>query len=343
MFVLQAAVVKGRGGIATAVAHYERMFAAVGVRSAVMFRGPSLDALRGEGFDVIEAPPLATSPLAGVLPLTPSLRDEIAKRAKGEPIVALVHSDLTLPTLRRVAPRALFVTPCHSDKMKHKAHVDLVVALNADQAELARARLPGVRVAMLGNPYVAPEPAPLAPPGAPRINFVARFTDIKDPLTLVKAAALIKTAPKPEFRFIGAGPLEAELHAAAASANAPVTFPGWVTAPFAAFHGNDILVLPSSWEGLPYLLQEALDHGVPIVAAANSGNRAALADGAFGALFPFGDAPALAVAIDQALADLDALRAKAEKGRAALKARYAAAPFWAAFKRELDAIGKANV
>ena len=41
-------------------------------------------------------------------------------------------------------------------------------------------------------------------------------------------------------------------------------------------------------------------------------------------------------AITAALADLDALRAKAEKGRAALHARYGAEPFWAALKAELN-------
>ncbi len=336
MFVLQAAVVKGRGGIATAVAHYERMFRAVGVRSAVVFSGPSAEALRAEGFDIIEAPPLLTSPLAAALPVLGGLGAAVRARAGGAPIVVLVHSDLALASLRRLLPEARFAVACHSDKFKRKAGADLIVTLNGAQAAAARVALPGEHMALLGNPYVAPPPPPLSADGAPRINFVARFIPTKDPLTLLTAASQLKTQPSPEIRFIGAGPLAAELRAAAASGQVRATFPGWLSAPFAAFHRNDILVLPSSWEGLPYLLQEALDHGAPIIASDIPGNRQALGDGAFGALFPFGDAPALAAAIDAALADLDALRAKAEKGRAALQARYGAAPFWQAFSQALD-------
>lgn len=336
MFVLQVAVVKGRGGIATAVAHYERMFRAVGVRSAVVFAGPSADALRAQGVDLLAAPALLTSPLGVALPLLGDLSRAVRERAAGAPLVVLVHSDLALAALRRLFPEAVFAVTCHSDKFKRKAKADLIVTLNEAQAAAAHAALPGESVALLGNPYVAPTPAPLAADGAPRINFVARFIPTKDPLTLLAAAGRLKT--QPEIRFIGAGPLEAELRAAASAARVHATFPGWLSTPFAQFHRNDVLVLPSSWEGLPYLLQEALDHGVPIVASDNPGNRAALADGAFGALFPFGDAEALATAIDAALADLDALRAKSEKGRAALHARYGAAPFWRAFSQALDQI-----
>lgn len=327
MFVLQAAMVKGRGGIATAVAHYERMFRAVGVRSAVVFKGPSAESLRAEGVDVLDAPELLTSPIGGVAPLFGDLRHAIEARTRGERILAIVHSDLALPSLRRLLPGATFATPCHSDKFKHKRRADLVITLNRAQHDLARAALPGVRCALLGNPYVAAPAELLTGQGAPRLNFVARFTSTKDPLTLLKAVALMR-APPPEVRFIGAGELEAEVKAAAAKSGVRATFPGWLNAPFSAFHRNDVLVLPSHWEGLPYLLQEALDHGIPIVASDNAGNQVALADGAFGELFPVGDAGALARVLDGALADLDGLRGKAEKGRQQLRARYGADQFW---------------
>jgi len=335
MFVLQSAVVKGRGGIATAVQHYERMFRTVGVRSAVLFRGPSLDLLREQGADVIEAPRLVTSPIAGFAPVLGALRRAVMQRAHSEPIIVIPHSDLTLPALRRLLPRARFVTPCHSDKFKHKARADLVVTLNAAQDAMARAALPNTRVALLGNPYVSPPPAPLPPGGAPRFNFVGRFIPTKDPETLLRGVYML-AEPKVESRFVGAGDLEAELRRIADGLSLNAAFPGWLAAPFAHFHRNDVLVLPSRWEGLPYLLQEALDHGVPIIAADNPGNRAALGDGAYGDLFPFGDAGLLAERMRAALADLDALRAKAEKGRAALRARYGAEPFWRALKAELE-------
>lgn len=338
MFILQSAVVKGRGGIEAAVQHYERMFRAVGVRSTVLYRGPSLDALRDRGADVIEAPEILTSPLAGVLPLLGDLGDRVAERSQGQPIIAIVHSDRTLPGLKRIAPRARFVTPCHSDKFKHKTRADLVVTLNADQDAAARKALPDVRVAQLGNPYIA-EQRGVLPPSAdpPRFNFVARFIATKDPMALVNAAALLPSPPA--LRFFGDGELSDDTRALAAARGLNAEFAGWDSQPFARFHRNDVLVLPSRWEGLPYLLQEALDHGVPTIASDIAGNRTALGDGAFGALYPLGDAAALANAMSAAGADLDALRAKAEKGRLALGERYGGLPFWRAMLAELEGPG----
>jgi glycosyltransferase involved in cell wall biosynthesis len=132
------------------------------------------------------------------------------------------------------------------------------------------------------------------------------------------------------------------MRAFAAQSGVAASFPGWRTEPFADFHRGDILALPSQWEGLPYLLQEALDRAIPIVASDAPGNRTALGDGAYGAVFPFGDAAALARALDGVIGQLDAARAKAEKGRAALHARYGAVPFWRALERELEAIGEAR-
>lgn len=338
MFVVQSAVVKGRGGIATAVAHYENMLRAVGVRSVVVFSGPSIDTLRQQGADVLEAPALLTSPLAGALPLLSDLKAQLSSRAGAEPIVVIAHSDLTMPALRRLLPQARFATPCHSDKTKHKRSADLVIALNGAQRDHAVASLPGVPVALLGNPYVAEAAAPLSPSSAaPRFNFVGRFIETKDPLLLARAAVLM--TPRASVRFIGDGEMASELRSLCAELGLnDAELPGWSLAPFAEFHRNDILVLPSHWEGLPYLLQEALDHGVPTIATDNAGNRTALGDGAYGALFPVGDAAALADAMRGALADLDALRTKAEKGRAALRARYGAEPFWRALTAELEKV-----
>jgi glycosyltransferase involved in cell wall biosynthesis len=338
MFIVQSAVVKGRGGIATAVSHYERMFRELGLRSAVLFSGPSLEALQAQGGDVIAAPKLLTSPISGPLPLFGQLREQLLQRAAGEPIVAIVHSDLTLPALKRILPRARFVAPCHSDKFKHKEAADVVITLNTAQHAAARAALAKPRVIQLGNPYVADAPPPITADGPPRLNFVARFTPTKDPLALLRAAAGLPSPPS--LRYFGDGELAPEARAAAAASQLDVEFVGWHSAPFSQFHRRDILVLPSHWEGLPYLLQEALDHGVPAIASDVAGNRTALGDGEFGHLYRLGDDGALTAALAEALANLDALRVKAEKGRAALRPRYGAAAFWRALSAELDQVGE---
>ncbi|MES1199527.1 MAG: glycosyltransferase, partial [Pseudomonadota bacterium] len=279
---------------------------------------------------VVDAPASLTA--AWAAPVFPwnGLRNALG----ATPDVVIVHSDLALAAVAQAFPNAKRVTPCHSDKTKHKHSADLVVTLNADQDARVRANLAGTRarVALLGNPYV-PLDAPRAASdaGAPRINFVGRFIETKDPLALVEAVKRMKQ--KAALRFIGAGELEPQVRAAAEGLSAE--FAGWQPKPFAHFHRNDILVLPSHWEGLPYLLLEALDHGAPTIASDIPGNRTALGDGAFGALYKLGDAQALASTLDDALANLDALRAKAEKGRAAVAARYGAEAFWAALKNAL--------
>lgn len=337
MFVLQVALVKGRGGITTAVEEYERMCRAVGVRSASVFAGPAAEALRAQGVDVIDAPRTITSPL----PLPTGLRQAIASRAQGERVLAIVHSDMALGAIRRAVPDAIIATPCHSDKFERKSGADLVITLNGDQQTRVAAglRRSKARVSLLGNPYIASSKQ-IEAGGPARINFAARFIPTKDPMTLLRAAPLL--TQKAQLRFIGAGALEAEMHAAAAQSGVAAEFPGWLSDPFADFHRGDVLVLPSHWEGLPYLLQEALDRAVPIVAADNPGNRTALGDGAYGELFPVGAAEALARALDQVLAHPAAARAKAERGRAALHANYGAQAFWQKLQTEIAAIDAAR-
>jgi glycosyltransferase involved in cell wall biosynthesis len=245
----------------------------------------------------------------------------------------IVHSDLALDRVRRLLPEAVIVAPCHSDKFARKARADLIITLNPAQHELVRAGMPQARVALLGNPYVAP-PAPFATAsGPPRINFVGRFVAAKDPFTLLRAAALTNRGSRPEYRFIGSGPLETKLRRAAAGSAKNITFAGWMASPVSAFHQNDVLVLPSVWEGLPYLLQEALHRGVPIIASDIPGNRTALGGGRFGLLFPPGEAGALARAIETALLNLDGLRSRSRVGALALRSRYGAVPFWFALNR----------
>lgn len=245
----------------------------------------------------------------------------------------IVHSDLVLDRVRRLLPEAVIIAPCHSDKFARKAFADLIITLNPAQHEVVRAGIPRARVALLGNPYVA-KPAPFSTAsGPPRINFVGRFVAAKDPLTLLRAAALTNRDFRPEYRFIGSGPLETELRRAAAGSSKKITFTGWMASPIATFHQNDVLVLPSVWEGLPYLLQEALHQGVPIIASDIPGNRAALDDGRFGLLFPHGEAAALARTIETALSNLDWLRSRSRMGGLALRSRYGAAPFWFALNK----------
>jgi glycosyltransferase involved in cell wall biosynthesis len=339
LFALQVADTKGRGGIVTAMRHYERMFRAEGIASACVYRGPGLAALRSEPIDVLEAPRSLTTVLGGFLPQDRKIGREITARAGDKPILAIVHSDLALSAIRRLFPSATVVTPCHSDKAKRKRRADLVVTLNPIQHGLVSRALEGssARVVLLGNPFVT-QVASRQPkaPGPTRINFCGRFTETKNPLLLLRAAAVLKTRPLPELRFIGEGPLDGALKEAAQQAPMKVTFTGWMRDPLADFHSGDVLAVTSFWEGAPYLLQEALDCEIPVISTDIQGSRDVLDDGAYGALYPPGDATALAAAIDAAVTDPEALRTKTAMGRQVLHARHGAVPFWKALTAALQ-------
>jgi glycosyltransferase involved in cell wall biosynthesis len=173
-----------------------------------------------------------------------------------------------------------------------------------------------------------PPPAAVTGEGPLRINYVARFVAEKDPLTFARAIASLRTRPLPIIRLIGDGPLQDEVQQALQAAGVQGDFTGWRSQPFQDFTRNDILVLPSKWEGLPWLLLEAQARGVPTIASDISGNTLALGDGAYGDIFRAGDSGALAALLDAALADIGPLRAKAERGRTELPGRFGPATFW---------------
>lgn len=343
MFALQVALVKGPGGIATAVAHYDRMFKLVGVPSAMIFRGPSAPAFRTAGMDVIDPPSLLTRPWAANLPVPDGLREAVRKRAGKEQLVVIVHSDLALARLMHLFPNAVFVAPCHSDKTKHKGGAHIVVTLNGAQHARVAAALPTARVRELGNPF-APDPAAVREIGAgpagrpPRLNFVGRFESFKDPLTLIEAFSIASLPDGVELRVIGEGRLHQELRDAAARTPRKVEFTGWRPLPFAEFDAGDVLVLPSLWESYSYVIREALNLGVPVIASDIEVHHDALAGGAYGALFPKGDSRALAATMEREIANVAQLREKAAKGGDALRARYGAAAFWQALSAEIEGV-----
>ncbi|MBI3438620.1 MAG: glycosyltransferase family 4 protein [Proteobacteria bacterium] len=326
--MLQVARVKAPGGIHTAAAHYERMFRATEVGSAVLFHGPAADSIG------------AREIIADAF-WRPGLRHAVRARAKGEPLVILVHSDLVLQRMKRLFAEAVIIAPCHSDKTKHKRGADLVVTLNPDQQRLVQEALPGARVVELGNPFVPPGPRPevsVAPSNTLRVNFVGRFEGFKDPLTLIEAFNRAALAPDIELRLIGSGRMDREVSEAAARSAGKVTLAGWHARPFSLFNTHDILVLPSLWESYSYVIREALDLGVPIIASDIHVHRTALGDGAYGVLFPPGDSAALAEALKCALSDVPLMREMAAKGGEAVRARYGALPFWNSMRGEIERV-----
>jgi glycosyltransferase involved in cell wall biosynthesis len=77
----------------------------------------------------------------------------------------------------------------------------------------------------------------------------------------------------------------------------------------------DVFCLPSTYEGLPLAILEAMAAGLPVVATAVSGNPEAVVDGVTGRLVPPESASALAEALIALLLDRETSRAMGEAGR----------------------------
>jgi glycosyltransferase involved in cell wall biosynthesis len=133
--------------------------------------------------------------------------------------------------------------------------------------------------------------------------MVARLAPPKDPLTFVRAGALLPLGPPlPRLLLVGDGPLmEPCLDLALESGlGDTLVCPGVIPDMRALLAAADALVLSTEYEGLPYVLLEGLAAGLPVVASDVPGCRALLGGGR-GRLVPPGDATALARAIEEAL------------------------------------------
>ena len=138
----------------------------------------------------------------------------------------------------------------------------------------------------------------------PRILTVGSLKAQKNHALLLKAFAAL---PRPDSRLmlLGQGSLEAGLRAEASALGIAdrVVFAGFHPDPAPFYASADLFVLASDYEGFANVIVEALDFGLPVVSTdCPSGPAEILKEGRFGRLVPVGDAPALAQAMDGALA-----------------------------------------
>jgi glycosyltransferase involved in cell wall biosynthesis len=144
------------------------------------------------------------------------------------------------------------------------------------------------------------------PPAGPLVGTVARLHRQKGIATLLEAAPrLFAAAPGARVVVVGEGPLGRKLRKKVSRQGLEEKF---------FFLGErkdaaellslfDVFVLPSLWEGLPFVLIEAASLGKPIVAAAVDGITEVVEDGKTGLLVPPENPGALADAIIGLLQD----------------------------------------
>jgi glycosyltransferase involved in cell wall biosynthesis len=196
---------------------------------------------------------------------------------------------------------------------------DEVVAVSEGVADdMVRCRLVPSRkhIKVIYNAVVSPElheraKAPVehhwfAPGERPVLLTVGRLTAQKDHTTLLKAFASLRQRRSARLLILGEGEARPQLEdlIATLGLREDVNLPGFVENPYAYMSRSAGFVLSSAWEGLPTVLIEALALDVPVVSTdCPSGPREILKNGAFGALVPVGDAPALAAAMERMLED----------------------------------------
>jgi len=220
-----------------------------------------------------------------------------------------IHIDKSGSALRQAAfktlertqrPRtAWFVTVCESDVAKGAALGVLdpdrtVTVYNGIQASGPRERSGAFR-AELGIAR-----------NAPLALSVGRMHEQKDQRTLLAAwSELRDRVPEAVLALLGSGPLEGALreYAAGLRLGESLRFVTPRQDVGAAYADADVFVLSSRWEGLPYVVLEAMDAGVPVVSTDVDGIPEAVEDGVTGLLVPPQDAGALAEAIAAVLAD----------------------------------------
>jgi glycosyltransferase involved in cell wall biosynthesis len=171
----------------------------------------------------------------------------------------------------------------------------------------------GLEAAFAGSllPRAAVRAAWGVPESAPLIGLCGRLAAQKDPATLLRGLAGCRQRdPRLRLAVCGNGPLAAALRRLSRrlGLDDTVLWEGFVPDLPRRLSGFDLLVLPSRYEGLSYVLLEALAAGVPVLAADIPANlpRACLRGPI--TLVPAGNPEAWAEALTTALATLASLR-----------------------------------
>ncbi len=162
-------------------------------------------------------------------------------------------------------------------------------------------------------------------PGRPIVGTVARLHRQKGVLYLLLAAETISAHfPQVRMAVVGDGPLGRQLRRKARRLKIDdrIVFLGERRDASELMNLFDIFVLPSLWEGLPFVLIEAAAIGKPIVATAVDGVREIIEDERTGLLVPPKDPVLLAGAVIRLLEDGELASRLAERSNATIPPRF---------------------
>lgn len=156
-------------------------------------------------------------------------------------------------------------------------------------------------------------------PTEPLVLFCGRVDPIKGIETLIEAIARLHSGDNnpPRVLFVGGsldehGEPEGALTAVAAQAESLGVRDRFVFVGSQPqdelplfYSAADVVAVPSRYESFGLVAVEAMACGVPVVGSRVGGLKFTIEEGVAGLLVPWGDAPALAAALDQVLTDAD--------------------------------------
>jgi glycosyltransferase involved in cell wall biosynthesis len=294
--------------------------------------GPFVDLARSEEFDT------AVVPLGGALDVASLLR--LRRHVRGADVLH-THTHFSLNVLGRLAGRlagARVVAHMHIenafrsgwgryvqmalDDATARLCAAIVAVSDATRAGLVRQGYPAARIVTIHNGIEPAEPVdPIRLAEGPIVLEVARLAPVKGQERLIGAVASLDVTAVLVGRDLEQdGRYEDELRRAARDRR--VVFAGYRDDVPALMAGCDIFCLPSSMEGLPLVVLEAMAHAKPVVATAVGGTPELVLDGETGILVPPGDGDALTNALDALLRDPVRARRMGEAGLARVRAEF---------------------
>jgi len=170
------------------------------------------------------------------------------------------------------------------------------------------------------------EPSPWG--GSPdefRVGFVGSLTGRKGLAVALRAVEILKNETPPvRFLLVGDGELRHSLEETAKSKGLAdrVTFLGYRDDARGIMKSFDVLILPSSMEGLPLVILEAMAEGLPVVATKVYGIPEVVVEGETGLLIEPGDAEALAESIRRLAGDPELRSGMGRRGRRRIREEF---------------------